>query len=66
MKIALNFETLRKEVLSLIPNFSKINQLPSFKDFKIKDCSHNFMSENVNIKNLTIFILTLFLDLLKQ
>ncbi len=50
-----NFDALRKEVLSLIPNFTKINELPSFKDFEIQDYSSNFESEHVHIKELDYF-----------
>ncbi len=50
-----NFETLRKEVLNLIPNFTKLNELPSFKEVVIKDTPATFVSEEVNIKELDYF-----------
>ena len=31
----LNFDSLRKEVLKLIPNFSKLNELPNFIDYEL-------------------------------
>ena len=50
-----NFETLRKEVLNLIPNFTNLNELPSFQEPKIKSISSNFVNEEVNIKELDYF-----------
>ncbi len=50
-----NFELLRKEVLNLIQNFTKINNLPSFKDIEIEDTSREFISEDVNIKELDYY-----------
>ena len=47
---------LRKEVLNLIPNFTKLNELPSFKDSEVKiNISSNFKSEKINIKELDYF-----------
>ena len=51
----LNFDSLRKEVLKSIPNFSKLNELPNFKDFEIIDTSPYFESEEVDIKELDYF-----------
>ncbi len=50
-----NFESLRKEVLNLIPNFTKLNELPCFKDEIINNTSPKFVSEEVNIKELDYF-----------
>ena len=51
----LNFELLRKEVLETIPNFTNINDLPSFKETKIENVSTNFISEKIYIKELDYF-----------
>ena len=51
----LNFELLRKEVLDLIPNFTNLNQLPSFKEIEINSSSPDFVSEEINIKGLDYF-----------
>ena len=37
-----NFELLRKEVLNLIPNFTKLNELPSFKESLDREIQTNF------------------------
>jgi len=50
-----NFNLLRKEVLNSIPNFSKINELPIYKDSKNKNKAINFTSEKVLIKELDYF-----------
>ena len=50
-----NFESLRKQVLNLIPNFTNLNELPRFQESKIKSISSNFVSEEVNIKELDYF-----------
>ncbi len=50
-----NFESLRKEVLNLIPNFTKLNELPNFKEIVIKNTSATFLSEEVNIKDLDYY-----------
>ncbi len=49
------FDSLRKEVLNLIPNFTKLNELPSFKDSNNYNFSSKFLSEEVNIKELDYF-----------
>ena len=51
----LNFDSLRKEVLKSIPNFSKLNELPNFKDCELINTSPYFESEEVNIKELDYF-----------
>jgi NADH-quinone oxidoreductase subunit G len=50
-----NFEILRNEVLKLIPNFTKINELPSINNKIDVDKNHDFFSEEVNIKELDYF-----------
>ncbi len=51
-----NFESLRKEVLNLIPNFTKLNELPSFKECEINNLSNNYISEEViKIKELDYY-----------
>ena len=62
----INFEFLRKEVLSLIPNFTKLNELPSFNEAKVNNVSTSFIDEQIIIKELDIFILILYRELLKQ
>ena len=51
----LNFDSLRKEVLESIPNFSKLNELPNFKDCKLINTSPYFESEEVNVRELDYF-----------
>ena len=51
----LNFDSLRKETLSLIPNFTEINKLPSFDDSKVTNTSPFFLSEIVKIRELDYF-----------
>ncbi len=51
----LNFDLLRSEVLNLIPNFTKLNELPSFKEIEVNYSSSNFISEEVNIKEIDYF-----------
>ena len=53
-----NFDSLRKEVLKLIPNFSKLNELPNFKDCELINTSPYFESEEVNIKVLDYFLIS--------
>ena len=50
-----NFDSLRKEVLTLIPNFTKLNELPSYKDYQVNNESTIFVSEEINIKDLDYF-----------
>ena len=42
-------------MLNLIPNFTKLNELPNFKEIVTKDTSATFLSEEVNIKDLDYF-----------
>ena len=49
------FDSLRKEVLNLIPNFTKLNKLPSFKEIQGINTSSKFTSELINIKDLDYF-----------
>ena len=51
----LNFDSLRKETLSLIPNFTAINELPSFYDSKVTNTSPYFLSEIIKIRELDYF-----------
>jgi len=50
-----NFNLLRKEVLNSMPNFSKINELPIYKDSENKNTTMNFTSEEILIKELDYF-----------
>ena len=50
-----NFDLLRKEILNLIPNFSKLNELPVFKDSLNENIKTNFISEDIIIKELDYF-----------
>ena len=50
-----NFDKLRKEVLNLIPNFTKLNELPSYKESKIKIIHLSFENEEIFIKELDYF-----------
>ena len=50
-----NFDNLREEVLRLIPNFTKLNELPSFKDIRTSNQSSYFVNEEVFIKQLDYF-----------
>jgi len=50
-----NFDSLRKEVLNSIPNFSKLNELPVYKDDLDNKIQTNFISENIIIKELDYY-----------
>jgi NADH-quinone oxidoreductase subunit G len=50
-----NFEELRKEVLSALPNFLKINELPNQTEILNKNILTNFESEEILIKELDYF-----------
>ena len=39
----------------MIPNFTKLNELPSFKEIETKNTSANFSSEEIYIKELDYF-----------
>ena len=49
------FEDLRKESLSLINNFSTINELPIFKDIQNDHTTFPFFNEEVGIKHLDYY-----------
>ncbi len=49
------FDLLRKEVLNLIPNFTKMNELPSFNNVETKISSSEFISEEIRIKELDYY-----------
>ena len=51
----LKFDLLRKEVLSLIQNFSRLNELPTFSENFTENISSDFFSEEVKIKELDYF-----------
>ena len=50
-----NFDTLRKEVLNIIPNFTNLNELPSFKEITVNKKTHTFVNEKVVIKEMDYF-----------
>ena len=50
-----NFDLLRKEVLNLIKNFTRLNELPSFQESKFQKTSSDFINEEINIKQLDYF-----------
>ena len=50
-----NFNSLRKEALNLIPNFTSLNELPSYNECVIDSSLPNFESEVINIKELDYF-----------
>ncbi len=50
-----NFDSLRKEVLNLIPNFSKFNELPIYKDNSIKKNETSFISEDILIREMDYY-----------
>ena len=45
----------QKEVLNIIPNFKELNELPVFKESKIKETSSDFVSEKITVKELDYF-----------
>ena len=49
------FDFLRKEVLNLIPNFSKLNELPILRDSVVKNSSQTFISEKIDIRELDYY-----------
>ncbi len=51
----LKYEILRSEVLKSIPNFTKINDLPTFNQINEKSISTNFVSEKVFVRELDYF-----------
>ena len=50
-----NFDSLRKDVLNIIPNFTELNELPSFKESEFENKAIDFVSEKINIKELDYF-----------
>jgi len=50
-----NFDLLRKDVLNIIPNFTELNELPSFKESEFENKAIDFVSEKINIKELDYF-----------
>ena len=50
-----NFEQLRKEVLQLIPDFTKINALPKKSEIRDSNIQTNFVSEEVLIRELDYY-----------
>ncbi|MDC1212202.1 NADH-quinone oxidoreductase subunit NuoG [Pelagibacteraceae bacterium] len=50
-----NFDQLRKEVINIIPNFIKINELPKFSETKNLNIQSNFISEEVVIRKLDYY-----------
>ena len=50
-----NFDQLRKEVLSNIPNFSKINELPEYTETKNSNIEASFISEEVSIREIDYY-----------
>ena len=50
-----NFNQLRKKVLSIIPNFSQINKLPSLLEIQNKNFQTNFVNEEVLIRELDYY-----------
>jgi NADH-quinone oxidoreductase subunit G len=50
-----NFDKLRKEVLSIIPNFSQINELPVSMETQNRNVQTNFISEEVFVRELDYY-----------
>ena len=50
-----NFDSLRKDVLNIIPNFTELNELPSFKESEFENKAIDFVSEKINIKELDYY-----------
>ena len=50
-----NFDSLRKDVLNIIPNFTELNELPSFKESEFENKAIDFVSEKIIIKELDYF-----------
>ena len=50
-----NFNSLRDEVFKLIPNYSKINDLPVYEKNISKYISSDFISEEISIRQLDYF-----------
>ena len=54
-KELINFDQLRKEIFSIIPKFSQINQLPSLLENQNKKVKTNFISEDVLVRELDYY-----------
>ena len=52
---AYNEELLIEKTLNSIPNFTKLNQLPSFTESVVENSLLNFVSEDVHVKELDYF-----------
>ena len=50
-----NFDKLRKEVLQLIPNFTKINELPKQTEIHNPNIQTNFLNEEVFVRELDYY-----------
>tara|TARA_B100000575_G_scaffold288746_1_gene289296 strand:+ start:73 stop:1917 length:1845 start_codon:yes stop_codon:yes gene_type:complete len=50
-----NFSSLRKEVLTLLPNFKKINDLPIYKEPKNENIEIDFENEEIIVKEIDYF-----------
>ena len=50
-----SFDQLRKEVLSNIPNFSKINELPKYTETKNSNMEASFINEEVLIREIDYY-----------
>ena len=50
-----NFDKLRKEVLQLIPNFTKINELPKQAEIHNSNIQTNFFKEEVFVRELDYY-----------
>ena len=51
----LKFESLRKEALNSLPNFTNLNELPSYKESTNNETNLDFKEEMVSIKELDYF-----------
>jgi len=50
-----NLDQLRKEVLNIISNFSKINELPTLSEIKNKKLQSDFISEEILVRELDYY-----------
>ena len=50
-----NLDQLRKEVLNIISNFSKINELPTLSEIKNKKLQSDFISEEILVRALDYY-----------
>ncbi len=49
------FDLLRKEVINLIPNFTKLNELPTYKENNFVKPNINFINDDINIRDLDYY-----------